>query len=559
MPIEDVDYLRKNSIRQSYIFLIDSIDRDHMSYPVPSEYTIEFTVPFHNVIGLEVIDASIPRTEYNVDVHNNKLSFLIHDDSVDGFDTTLYHTVEVETGDYTIQTLIPALNKVLMMPLNGTGDTMSITAEAVSNPPEVKSTIRFRCPYKFGFDMSKSTITETLGFDVFVQASEEQKTSTAKRYTFLDPIRYPRLFHSVDLEPTVALGAERTIFEGPRGVVRKLPLGKVGQQFRVTSEGYLTQLFVAMTTTDGTIVNTSRGKWSLFTDQNGLPHTQIPLVDNQGNPNDGIIPISITNGAYSDLETLTFNSLSVGTYWIVLESSEQDNFVFYNDVPTYQEQGACKVYQDGTWTSIDTEEGIHFELSLKIIMQDRYHVLTSPGIYSLVGEPYVVLRCPEVEENSYRSLAFTKHCLGLAKFRLGVVGYSENRMDFSKVPTREFHPIGKLPKMTLRFETRSGRLYDFKGVNHTITFAIHYLEPTQKGVFERSILNPNYNGNVIEYMYHQEEQEEDSDDQEYDYNRDTLNEYRMQEARHLPENVRRLDLEAMYRMQRLMDSDEESA
>lgn len=560
MPIEDVDYLRQNSIRQSYIFLVDSLDRNHQAYATPSEYVVEFTTPFHNVIGMEVLDASIPRTEYNVDITNNSITIFIHDNSTNGFQYEKYVTVYVEPGDYTIQTLIPAMNSVLFMHLNGdtNASVQNITVEAVSNPPEVKSVLRFRCPYKFAIDMSRSTIAETVGFDMYVQTSEALKAPLDQRYTFADPVLHPRVYHSVDVDSSVALGNERTVFEGPRGVVRRLQFAtattQIAQQFTITSPGYLTQVFTALTTTDGTITSTSVARWKLYTNQNNSPGTEIPLVDKDGNPDNGTIPISISNGAYSDLEMTVQVFLNPGTYWIVYASDSADNYIYYNDVPTLQSNGLAKMRSSlqASWQEI-RDDDIHFELSIKVVMQDSYHVLTAPGIYSLVGEPYVVLRCPEIEENAFRSLAYSRHCLGLAKFRLGVVGYSENRVDFNKVPTREFHPIGKLSRISLRFETRSGRLYDFKGVNHTITFAIHYLEPKQNKTFHRSILNPNYSADVMEYMFQQ--QEDDSDDQDYEYSKDTLTDYRLQESRHFPENIRRMDAEALYRMRELYASD----
>lgn len=82
---------------------------------------------------------------------------------------------------------------------------------------------------------------------------------------------------------------------------------------------------------------------------------------------------------------------------------------------------------------------------------------------------------------------------------------------------------------------------------------MHYFEPTQKHAFEQSILNPNYSANVIQYLSQQYEQE--SDDQDYDYHEDDLREYRTQEARHLPENVARLDLEALHELN--LSTDEE--
>lgn len=659
MPIEDVDFLKKNSKRESYMFLVDSGTRDRRVHPQPSEYVVQFSTPFHNVIGLEVLHASIPRSMYNIDSYNNTLRFFIYEDTQEGRTARLnpnnYTMVTITPGEYSIQTLVAELNRILHMKLNGNASMheVEIIAETDSTPPELTNKLRFRCTYPFAFDMDKSTSAESLGFDTYAVDSFADlvppNVTTDQPYL---TIRYPsvdllvdafqtfwstmtsspptlqintpfssqmsfaiyqavishlisndeyslsfsrdiatpyfentprnlfeylcrdilpknyRMYRSVDLPPNQALGKETIIFEGPRGVVRSLPLNtttnRVAQQFTMEDHGFLTQVHAALTTSDGTIRNDSEAKWSLYTNLNNSPHTVIPLqrYNTQNNlvPTEGVIPISLTDGGLSDPAFNVFVELNPGVYWIVFESDNLDTLIFYNDVPATQRQGDMKVYNgvSGNWDSIDTQDGVHFELSIRVIRQDEYHYLTAPGIYSLIGERYIVLRCPEIEENSYRSLAYSGNCLGLAKFQLGVVGYSDNRLDFSKVPTREFHPVGKLQKLTLRFETASGKLYDFKGVNHNITFAIHYYEPNQVQNFSQSILNPNYNGDILKYMYHHDDQEQDSDDQDYEYDQDDLREYRQQEARHLPENVGRLNFEALYRMNQL-DLDAEEA
>jgi len=120
MPIEDVDYLKQNSIIQSYIFLVDSKDRDHEAYPNPSEYVTTFTAPFVNVIGMQLMDASIPRTMYNIDSYNNTLSFYIrsYGNTTPLYSISNYKTVTIDPGNYTIQTLIPALTSALSMNIN---------------------------------------------------------------------------------------------------------------------------------------------------------------------------------------------------------------------------------------------------------------------------------------------------------------------------------------------------------------------------------------------------------------------------------------------------------
>ena len=88
MSIEDINYLKDNSIKQNYTFLIDSTDRDRDKFPNPNKYVVEFTVPFKNVIGMEIIDASIPRTMYNIDVENNLLYYYLGANEQDDIITT---------------------------------------------------------------------------------------------------------------------------------------------------------------------------------------------------------------------------------------------------------------------------------------------------------------------------------------------------------------------------------------------------------------------------------------------------------------------------------------
>jgi len=128
---------------------------------------------------------------------------------------------------------------------------------------------------------------------------------------------------------------------------------------------------------------------------------------------------------------------------------------------------------------------------------------------------------------------------------------SANRLDYSGVPTREFFPIGKLTKLSFRFETINGQLYDFKGVNHTITFAIHYYQAARQEQFKSGLLNPNYTGNFlhdVEYGCGGDAGEEDSDDQEFEYSRDAYDSsYNAREHRHLPETIETMDREAYSR------------
>lgn len=386
MSIEDINYLKKNSKKQSYTFLIDSKDRDKNVYPFPSNYMVNFTVPFKNVIGLEVIDASIPRTMYNVDVHNNILYIYISSDENDPYVkfgmretvvdsngnsvpyTDLFKKIEIEPGDYTGATFISAFNK--LMDASG----IDLNMKSYSTPPDLTNLIQFYSETSaFILDMKRSTIFEILGFDLNIDYKENLKHVDKRRYVYMS---------------------------------------------------------------------------------------------------------------------------------------------YYKDKPVFE-----KMYHSTFNSNI------------------RQNVIISPGIMYFMGHKYIILRCPEIEEHLYRSLSYSKYNLGLAKFRISSFGYNDERIVVTKLPIREFHPIGKLSRLTFRFETSNGSLYDFKGVNHNIVYAVYYYEPVQHEYPSESILNPEYKMNYLDYAYKQEEIEGDSDEED-EFSRDDIEKYKKIEMEYNENGIR---------------------
>ena len=99
----------------------------------------------------------------------------------------------------------------------------------------------------------------------------------------------------------------------------------------------------------------------------------------------------------------------------------------------------------------------------------------------------------------------------------------DEKIELTKIPIREFHPIGKLSKITFRFETSDGNLYDFKGVNHLITYVIKYYKPKLINIQDfKPILNPNYKSNFNDYNYLNEDQELSDDEDKNEYSRDNI-------------------------------------
>jgi hypothetical protein len=404
MSIEDITYLQNHSIKQSYVILIDSKNRNFELYPDPNNYVVNFNVPFKNVIGFEIIDTSIPRTMYSVDKYNNTIYYYFHTDTDKSFDdvidelasTTYYDPTydgrfkifTMSFGDYSLASFIDFFNTEFKNHVNETTDnSIIIEASGLSDPIDITDTIQFKCNKPFIFNMYDSSLAETLGFSLLIKNEYHNK-----RYTF-----------SSKLE-------KKIIIEG----------------------------------------------------QEIAAHLRL--------------------------------------------------FISYNIPSTSQ--------------------------------NDLNNIIIAPGLVCFTGEKYIILRCPEIEEYSFGSLAYTNNNLGIAKFRTNTIGFNDEKLFITKIPIREFHPVGKLSKITLRFETVDKNLYDFKGINHNITLAIFYYEPTFKTNEEfNSILNPNYTNNFNNYKYTNAEQEiiNESDDDEDDiredditenFSKDNVNDYRKMEQKY---------------------------
>ena len=105
MSIEDIEYLYKNSVKENIIIKIDSKKRDKNIYPKPNKYKLNFEKPFKYVYGIDILDVSLPRTQYQIDKHNNELYFMNKDTGGNEI-----KTIELDPNDYDISNLIIHIN-----------------------------------------------------------------------------------------------------------------------------------------------------------------------------------------------------------------------------------------------------------------------------------------------------------------------------------------------------------------------------------------------------------------------------------------------------------------
>jgi hypothetical protein len=176
MSIEDIDYLYKNSIKESTVILIDSSNRDKNTFQSPNNYTITLEIPLKFVYGVDILDSSIPRTMYQIDKYNDTLYFYTRSANDE-------ESITLDNKDYTLDDLISALNEKLSVVTNST-ELKAIKAYPVSIPSSDVSKIFFSNSntgtnededffYILAF---KSNMVETLGFDEYSQSGSSDYT-----------------------------------------------------------------------------------------------------------------------------------------------------------------------------------------------------------------------------------------------------------------------------------------------------------------------------------------------------------------------------------------------
>ena len=642
MSIEDINYLKNNSIKQNYTFLIDSTDRDRDKFPNPNKYVVEFTVPFKNVIGMEIIDASIPRTMYNIDIENNLIYYYLgtnEEDNVikngvtekiacnlikyncsyiDSY-TLLENSGYIELSNniniYNIYAnYVNTYGNETLIGGNELGITYSfkVKAEAIYNYDYSKDNTY--CIFSFGYyHLWNQTNTNYTAMTVNVLKKIEGELYDIQFIIGDGTIEGDKnIIANVDLSEEVHICW--TILENKWNIYisnNSLSLNIV-QQFTVKKtiknvfyiKKYIGRSLLAPITLNKT-GNNYKGYWNdgakmyikdfkiynreLKTNEIALCRNNTiikgltiwyKLYDNDNDTknygeNEYINYIDIFNKISIDTGDYTFK-----TFLLNYEEKEDSEIGFKKHSEPAELTNLIDIYSRLPFI-LDMErstiyENLGFDLYNSInplYINDRYqyksiyntdrrmykmfhsiintkltkvidniefdkNIITSPGIVYLIGNKYIVLKCPEIEEHLFGSLSYSKYSLGLAKFRVDNMGINSERLAITKLPIREFHPIGKLSRISLRFETNKGLLYDFKGVNHNIVFAIYYYEPKQNKFPEGSILNPEYKMNYIDYQYYQEEIEGDSDDENEEYSRDNIDYYKKREIDYSNEGIK---------------------
>lgn len=597
--MEDITNLKENSVVDSFIMYIDSGNRNRLLGPTPSEYIVEFDEPFKNVVSLEVLDGSVARTMYIIDKYNDSFSYnirynnnnydrkVVFDHQDYNFETLMSEANILLSFDigvnpvsitslsastpYTRKSIIYYESKypfqfdfrnspiaeifgfdeyaVKTAPLHYKFIDNQIFGSIISSNKgeerDLFTTDDIGTKYSVGINNSTTGTKDFFDTDLDANYNKVYKNHSCmqifnKDMNTDDYADYSRSINSIEL----FIGLNLLPLNAADRLNKTLSLLDIKWEIRTfdAEDKILNPIMYS-----GDLLNSSNISLELLesTNQNIINPTSI-------NP----IYKVIINLEFDEFSNVQYDGSNGGSLLaIILHENSNINgdggLLWYCDTSNNAKQSSEKAYSIVWNSTYDLSMHLgagylpfvpkaQFSLlssspGLRVNSSYKRYSITPTGRLVLIGERFIILRCPEIESQLSSSFGFGSNSPGLALFKLGVLGYADARFDFTTIKNKEFHPIGKLNKLHFRFETSKGYLYDFKGVNHNLLVAIKFLRPVlkQQQTNTNYILNPNYNPNMLDYMRTQNEvlDEYTTDEEENDYLKKNFNKIYMEKEK----------------------------
>lgn len=568
----DIDYLKRIGQVDSIPVSVDSAKRDKHVFPSPAEYDVVFEEPFRNVVGLDVLDATIPNSTYNVDEKNCTLSFAVR--MFSSFEKANPDDYPFLTGRRTIGEYLSELSSssefisvwkgksyttfrlkivgslfaastvaaqrvqypvdgpvnttpgvlvdkdILAIPMEP-GDALRLGIEPLRIDPETSYLIDYDLATdKYYVQDNDAKNARAVELPTFELSPGDRRVLVSATQTLSPGASATRYGHvsaaSLDDAP-IAYGSRMTFPKFAEG--RLAGLATFGL-FRVAASFYDSPLvsYHHELHLHNCVVDLGNHTVESFIEavKSAIPRFTVPVrAPDAGNAAPPAIISSVINltststvnpGNYSRQGKIRF--WSVFPFWFDMEKSTISNVIGFSTPAVAGQPGYAPLrVGDNRWV---------FGARLK----DNAYSVVTPGVISLLAERIVILRCPQIEEHAYSSYSCGSNSGGIGVFKLYDAQYAHLRFDFTKLIKLDFHPIGKLQKIRIRFECADGSLYDFKGVDHHIFVSIKFLAARTDR--ERplpppeSLLNPDYDPDVMRYLANARgsahDEDSDSDD-----------------------------------------------
>ena len=517
MPIEDVNYLMEHSVKDAFMFFVDSDSRDRAFCPSASKYIVQFEEPIKLVYGMDILDGAIPNTMYNIDAHNSQISVMSMQYSevgppVDALDAKMMSMLtEQQENAHFVQDFNSLKNF----------EAFVVDVQDWDSRPELLDFIA--APIVDGIPVSD--------IDSF----------------FIVVAR----FDGANLTPLagIAAGGQGNFLNDP-ALMTFVSMNSI-YIIPITDPAalYLSKLRTAPDAIS--VLNMPNAGWEVTISYNVLvpsDHGGAAFVVRELTETlpyywlqQKIIDLEIGTYDINQLQAeIQFLLTSLDMYVVGTDRTgstdltKQGRVMFtHHNWPFVLNMDHSSIYQNLGFDSYavpgtaDYRQGIlagnHRLFGSIYNGVTKQFQLKAPGTVSLLGTRYITLRCPEIEEHLSASVTYNNHAAGIGVFKLQDINDVTNlRFDFATFLRKPFHPIGKLSRLTFEFQTPWGGNYDFKGYNHHILISIKYYAPDMSRTFAQSSLNPNYDPDYIRYVsklahYAQiDDYVEDEDDDEDD-------------------------------------------
>ena len=200
MPIDDIQYLYKNNVKENIVLLVDSNKRDKKRWRSPAEFVVEFPEPFKNVYGVELLNASVARTMFTIDRHNNKLIALTNNYVAkthnNDFNEYKYTDITLSITDYKdANKMMDELSNVLENASNQFDKTFSsitaVEAQDTSTDITTKQFLKFTSTKTpFIINRRLSTLSKTLGFSLLADEIDDESYKVLKNCINTDIVSF---------------------------------------------------------------------------------------------------------------------------------------------------------------------------------------------------------------------------------------------------------------------------------------------------------------------------------------------------------------------------------
>ena len=467
MSIEDISYLLDNSAQDSSFVFVDSHDRDMQAYPAASSFVVKFDEPYRLVYGFEVLDAAVPAVMYSVDVNNDSLAFTTY--STNDPPITLQQLMSECWDVRGFDAVYSSMQNSEVMVCTPAQWTVAVQSGLLSLPPPADFTylvlVRTPRPEVVLLDNATGTYTNHPSYAIVQQAT----TSVA-----ISAVNYPDVF--------AAAQAGRVVLptDGTSGVI-----------------------VYDVNTVDSTVTDVLRGGTSYMYD---LYNNNVTIE--RGNYDINTLLLTITGLIAPSISVSSSSSGNVEKASKYLFKSSNPFFLDMNKSTCRDVLGFATLAQDadagGTYAKLNY--GTSSRLFASVVnATNRNNILVGPGVINVSGVRYIILRCPEIEDHMQLGKVNPQNTPGIGMFKLaGGNDVTHLRFDYVSLVRKPFHPIGKLSRLTLRFELPDGGLYDFKGTDMQLLINLKYYVPGIKNhTFQKSVLNPEYDPDFFKYIGNQ--------------------------------------------------------